>query len=274
MRFTCGAILGLVCCGVVGCADTETMLSVNVRYWTDYLDPETFSLTIEQTGQTSVRDADFVPAKLAQGDAKDGRFGYDVLCEDGWRLKQDESVGATYGNYCRFFKRYSLAGWAAADVRVTFAAKTRTGETFEPPRDSGGSPRDATQQRFELEPHEVNVVYFEFEDSMLPGSVVPAGDSGSGDAAPASDGSVADAEVAHAGGAASSREPSDGAVTASNPAPHEAGSGAQGDAAVPSVEAGAAGTSVGAPASDAGMARDAATPPLSDAAVVTPDATP
>lgn len=224
MRFTCGAILGLVCCGSVGCADAETMLSVNVRYWTDYLDPETFALTIEQSGQTPVRDAGFAPAKLAEGDAKDGRFGYDVLCEDGWRLKQDESTGATYGNYCRFFKRYSLAGWAAADVRVTFAAKTRAGETFEPPRDSGGSPRDATKLRFELEPHEVNVVYFELEDSVLPGSAVPVGDSGSADAATVSDEASDDASVTEAGAEVTSREAGDGAVTTSNPAPRDAAS--------------------------------------------------
>lgn len=208
------------------------MLSVNVRYWTDYLDPETFSLTIEQSGQKPLRDAEFAPAKLAQGDEKDGRFGYDVLCEDSWRLKQDESAGATYGNYCRFFERYSLAGWTAAEVRVTFRAKTRTGETFEPPRDSGGSPKDSTLVRFELEPHQVNVVYFELEDSVLPGSVVAVGDSGVGDAAATMDASTTAVAVVDAGRSDPAVESGDGAVTTANPTSTDARQGSRRDAAV------------------------------------------
>lgn len=188
MRFTYGAILGLVCCGSpLGCGEGETTISVSVRYWTDYLDPETFALTIRQAGRAPVQDDQFSPAKLLEGDSTDGRRGYDVLCEESGRLKDEEGSGATYGNYCRFFKRYPVPGWGAGEVRVKFAADTLAGETFEPPRDTKGTLLDATEIRFELTPHEVNVVYFELEDSTLTGDPASLDDAG---VAPQIDGGV------------------------------------------------------------------------------------
>lgn len=155
MKFTRNAVLGLSLIGLSsGCSETDTTVSVNVRYWTDFLDAESFMVTIEQEGRTTI-ESPIVPRDLGEGK-------FDVVCDHDWELA-----------FCRYYKRFDVSGWAESDVRVTFSGKTKDGtdiEAFVAQRGIG----DQLSKTFELEANEVNVVYFQLPNvKVQPDPVSP-----------------------------------------------------------------------------------------------------
>lgn len=153
MKFTRCAIVGLSLIGLLsGCSETETTLSVNVRYWTNYLNPESFKVKIEQEGRTAIEEA-IVPRDLG-----DGKF--DVVCDHNWEIE-----------YCRFYKRFELAGWSETDVTVTLSGETVDGKdiaTDIAERSIG----DNLSDTFELQSNEVNVVYIQLANVKAPADPV------------------------------------------------------------------------------------------------------
>lgn len=175
MKFTRCATLGLSLIGLLsGCSDDETIISVNVRYWTDYLDAASFKVTIAQEGKTTVEES------LVPRDLGDGKF--DVVCDHDWELP-----------YCRFYKRFDVSGWSESDVTVTFSGETLDGVAIEEDVEARNI-TDQLSNTFELQENEVNVVYFQLANVKAPSDPVsPGTDSSDSSSSAPLDGGVGDA---------------------------------------------------------------------------------
>lgn len=203
MKFTGRAALGIAgCMGLASCSDPSTIVSVSVWYWTGHLDPSTFQVTIGQAGISPVRDDDFAPPELPDPAPTDGRRGYAVDCRDATWGEWQASEEVPANRYCGFFKRYVVDEWISGSTTVTFRARTRRGDRFEPRRDGRGVTLDPTQLTFGLVKGEVNVVSFELDDSMPDPSAQPgpvpdggAADGGEVDSGEVDSGEVSSGEV-------------------------------------------------------------------------------
>jgi hypothetical protein len=168
MKFTRCAILGLSLIGLFsGCSETETTVSVNVRFWTNYLDPTSFEVKLEQDGRSPIQEA-IVPRDLGEGK-------FDVVCDHNWELE-----------YCRYYKRIALNGWSEGDVTVTFSGETKGGLDIAADVAERGI-TDKLSETFELKTNAVNVVYFQLANVKAPADPV------SPDVTSDSSGSTADA---------------------------------------------------------------------------------
>lgn len=224
---------------VSGCSETETTLSVNVRYWTNYLEASSFKVLIEQDGREAL-DEEIVPRDLGEGK-------YDVVCDHNWEL-----------DYCRFYKRIDLAGWSESDVSVTFSGKTKDGKEIADDVASRGI-ADKLTQTFELKANEVNVIYFQLPNVNTPPDPVSPVVTPDADAAtPVND-------------AGATTEPAgDGGTSGATDAGAEAGSGDGGTSDAAST--GDADVTARDAAADSGLGDSGAVDASRDAGDAAPDA--
>jgi hypothetical protein len=124
-----------------GCAETETAISVNVRYWTNYLNPQSFKVKIEKEGEAPIEEG-LVPQDLGGGK-------FDVVCDHNWEVE-----------YCRFYQRFPVPSWSDGDLTVTLSGTTQDGTDLASvivANEIG----DKLSDTIEMKANEVNVVYIE-----------------------------------------------------------------------------------------------------------------
>lgn len=217
MKFTRFALAWpLLAVGLAGCAETETTISVNVRYWTDYVDSTSLAVKIEKSGQSPIEDT-VTPRFQGKVDKEidvDGQKQivqvdkYDVVCDHNWELA-----------YCRFFKRFPVS-WSAGEVTVTLSGKAVDGTTL---ADAVMASGDKVVSTFDLEEHEINVVYFQLSNTKTPSP--PPEETGGSDSSGDTSATAASSEAVGSSAAES------GDATSAASAGDESGSSAGADTA-------------------------------------------